>query len=116
MQHSTRKPTKTEQARLDALSRMPCICCENTMLAQPSKTEIHHIVDRGYRSHSGGHMSTIPLCEWHHQGICLDGLTARDMTNLYGPSLARNKRAFVALYGAERALLAIVDARLRVAA
>jgi hypothetical protein len=82
------------------------------MLAQPSKTEIHHIVDRGYRSHSGGHMSTLPLCSWHHRGELLYPQTSREMLMLYGPSLARSKRAFVAQFGSERTLLAVIDARL----
>lgn len=123
MKHSTKTPTTTEQARLDAIHEMECIACQmeaefarnrnEIVLGQPFPTEAHHLTDKGYRIHSGGHMSTIPLEAWHHRGICLDGLTATDMTKLYGPSIARNKRAFTALYGTERELLAIIDARLK---
>lgn len=122
MKHSTGKPTKAEQARLDAIHAMPCIACDmeatfakrrgESFDGQPFPTEAHHIVDKGYRAHSGGHSATLPLDAWHHRGICLEGLTAREMTFLYGPSLARQKRAFIAIYGAERELLAVIDARL----
>ena len=91
---------------------MRCLACEQEHIAQPWRTEIHHIVDRGSRKHSGGHDATIPLCSWHHRGDCRTGFTARDMETGYGPSLARNKRGFVAKYGTERELLALVDARL----
>jgi hypothetical protein len=101
---------------------MGCIACEmeaafaekrgETPMAQPFPTEAHHLTDRGYRIHSGGHMATLPLEAWHHRGICIEYLTAREMTALYGPSLARSKRNFQATYGSERELLAIIDARL----
>lgn len=118
MQHSTRPPTQAEQARLDALAKMRCICCQIEGVEQPSRTTIHHIVDRGYRKHSGGHMATIPLCKWHHQGEIPYPLTSSEAVRLYGPSLARSKRNFVWTYGRERELLAEIDARLakRVAA
>lgn len=122
MKHSTGKPTQAEQGRLDALHAMPCIACVKeaefsrkrgeTPMAQPFQTECHHLVDKGYRKHSGGHMASIPLEAWHHRGICIDYLSAREMTELYGPSLARNKKAFVALYGDERELLKQTDAEL----
>lgn len=122
MKHSTTKPTAAEQARLDAIHDMPCIACVKeaefsrkrgeTPMAQPFRTECHHLVDKGTRKHSGGHSATIPLEAWHHRGICIDYLTAREMTELYGPSLARNKKAFVAQYGSERELLQQTDAEL----
>jgi len=112
MNHSTKPPTPAEKVRMDALSAMPCVACEQIMMPQPLRTEIHHLVDRGYRKHSGGHMSTIPLCSWHHAGTVLYPQTSREMLMLYGPSLARSKRAFVAQFGSERTLLAVIDARL----
>jgi hypothetical protein len=122
MKHSTSKPTKLQQARLDALHAMPCIACAKEgefaskrgelRLGQPGKTEIHHLVDKGYRIHSGGHDATLNLCRWHHRGICIEYVTAREMKELHGPSLALHKREFVALYGSERKLLAEVDEQL----
>jgi hypothetical protein len=112
MNHSTRKPTVAEQARLDAIHAMPCLCCEIEGVSQPSRTEANHLVDRGSRKLSGGHMATIPLCGYHHRGIPLPGLSADDMLFDYGPSLALHKRTFVVTYGSERELLEKVNERL----
>ena len=122
MQHSTKTPTKAEQDRLDAIHAMPCIACEmeagyakarkEQPLEQPSRTEAHHIVDKGYREHSGGHMATLPLCSWHHRGELLYPLSGREMRQLHGPSFELSKKVFVALYGSERDLLDIIDRRL----
>lgn len=111
MNHSTGKPSRLEQRRLELLSQMPCIACG--LQVQAGRTEIHHLVDRGYRVHSGGHLATIPLCSWHHRGVCLEGWPLVAMVSTFGPSMASSKRAFVACYGSERALLSIVDAFLR---
>lgn len=92
MRHSTGKPMKAEQERLDAIHAMPCIACESQMMQQPSKTEAHHLVDKGYRTHSGGHMATLPACGWHHRGELLYPLSSREMKFLYGPSLTLHKR------------------------
>lgn len=89
---------------------LPCICCGLEGIKQPSRTEAHHIVDKGYRKHSGGDESRLPLCAWHHRGICLDGRTSSGMVFDYGPSLRLHKRTFVSTYGTERELLARLEA------
>ena len=109
MKHSTGKPTKAEQARLDAIQDMPCCACVIEGIDQPNATEANHLVDKGYRKHSGGHMATIPLCGWHHRAEPLMELTRREMIVIYGPSMKTSKRDFVAMYGTERELLAITD-------
>lgn len=117
MNHSTGKPTQAQALRLARVAAMRCIACEREGCGQPWQTEVHHLVDKGSRKHSGGHDATIPLCAWHHRGQCKERIPARHMAILYGPSLEREKRAFVAKYGTERELLAIIDGRLeRVAA
>lgn len=88
----------------------PCMCCQIEDIRQPFRTEAHHIVDKGYRKHSGGDESRLPLCAWHHRGICLDGKTTSQMIHEYGPSLALTKKSFVATYGTERELLARLEA------
>ena len=111
MNHSTRKPNKAEQRRLDALSRLPCCCCVFEGVEQPNRTEIHHLVDKGSRKLSGGHMATIPLCGWHHRSA-LPVHPQRKLATaaaMYGPSLALEKRKFVERYGTERSLLARVN-------
>jgi hypothetical protein len=122
VKHSTTTPTAAEKTRLDALHDMPCIACEmesefakkrgELRLGQPSKTEAHHIVSKGYRKHSGGHSASIPLCSYHHRGELKYPLSSKEMRFLHGPSFARSKKDFVATYGSERELLAIIDARL----
>ena len=113
---STGKPTKEEQRRLDAIHSMPCIACSElfSVLYQCSPTEAHHLVDKGYRKHSGGHSATIPLCAWHHRGIIPEGFDKSHMEYLFGPSFALSKRRFVQCFGTERHLLAITDERLKV--
>lgn len=113
MRHSTGTPTRMQQVRLDRIHAMPCIACEKEKIKQPSRTEAHHLVDKGYRSHSGGHDATIPLCGWHHRGEYVEYMTGREMHLVYGPSLARHKREFKYAYGTERELLALTDERLQ---
>lgn len=108
--------TKADQKRLDIIHRMPCLACAQEGCSQPSKTEAHHIVDKGYRKHSGGHQSTLPLCGWHHRGEPISGDSCSEMTAYYGPSMAKNKRSFVKRYGTERELLARTDEVMGIAA
>lgn len=109
MTHSTVAPTKAEGARLAILARLPCMCCVVMGRNQPSRTTIHHLVDKGTRVLSGGHMATLPLCGWHHVGRQANGMTRVMMAAKYGPSLALQKKAFVERYGTERELLKRID-------
>jgi hypothetical protein len=111
---STGKPTKEEQTRLDELHAMPCVCCELLGCRQPSPTEVHHLVDKGYRKHSGGHSASLPLCGWHHRGEDQHWPTRKMLVD-FGPSLARSKRDFTVKFGSERELLAKVDIKLSLA-
>lgn len=113
MKHSTKTPTKAEDARLKAVRAMPCLACEKEHVQQPLPTEAHHLVDKGTRALSGGHMATIPLCSWHHRGEPLEYMQKREMHVIYGPSLELHKREFKACYGTERELLAETDERLK---
>lgn len=99
---------KADTKRMDIIHRLPCVACVQEG-CHISPSEAHHIVDKGYRKHSGGHQATIPLCEWHHRGEPRLGFSAALMADKFGPSMARAKRAFVARYGTERELLARVD-------
>lgn len=119
MNHSTGKPTKAEQNRLDAVHALPCIACaleieeaakKGRELKQPFRTEAHHLVDNGTRKNSGGHAATLPICTWHHRGICLPRHTSTEMALKYGPSFAKSKHDFVMRYGGERILLVETDA------
>lgn len=103
----------TDRERLDAIHRMACICCVknlNMLIIYP--TEAHHIVDKGYREHSGGHQATLPLCRWHHRAEPFMDITKKQMLETYGPSLEYQgkKGGFVERYGTQRGLLAEVNA------
>lgn len=107
MQHSTAAPNAADEERFRQLHKIGCIACRSMHYwIQP---EIHHLVDKGTREHSGGHTATIPLCVWHHRGYVPVGLSAEYLEEIYGPSMALNKRAFVERFGNERALLATTD-------
>lgn len=104
--------SKSDQERLDVIHNMPCICCHIEGVRQPSPTEAHHLVDKGYRKHSGGHRATLPLCAWHHRAEDPIRLWGKErMSIFYGPSLKyQGKRGgFADHYGTERELLAKVN-------
>lgn len=92
-----------DENRLKRIHGMRCICCVKERIEQPSRTEAHHLVDKGYRKHSGGHQATIPLCGWHHRGVCKG--SPDKMLFSHGPSLELHKRQFIETYGTERELL-----------
>ncbi len=54
--------SKADKLRLDQIHNMPCMLCVEIKKDQPSPTEGHHLVDFGYREHSGGDQATLPLC------------------------------------------------------
>lgn len=104
------KPSSVDQDRLDRIHAMPCIACYiEGYKSQCGRTEAHHIVFNGYRRLSGGHASTIPLGAFHHRGEPLPGYTKSQMTFVFGPSLALNKRAFIGKYGIELDLLKLTN-------
>ena len=97
--------------RLQRFSKLQSIGCVACLIngAGQQPCEIHHIVDKGYREHSGGDMATIGLCPWHHRGVKTEGMTKTLMIEWFGPSLALEKRKFVAKFGSERDLLDYVN-------
>jgi hypothetical protein len=113
---------KNDLARLNALHNMPCICCEiedemrGRHIEQPNRTTAHHLVDMGTRELSGGHQATLPMCEWHHLGYRHPDYDNCDMAAKWGPSMKHEKKKWIARYGGERPLLALVNKRLEHAA
>lgn len=73
--------------------------------------DVHHLVEGGRRL---GHQYTIPLNPWYHRGVPPMDMSTDEAEAFYGPSLARNKRAFVAAFGTERKLLETVESMLYV--
>lgn len=84
-----------------------CLIARNP--TQCGKLTMHHLVDKGYRKHSGGNQATIPLGEWHHQGYPHMDYTAGWMRMMYGPSMFIESKEFARLYGSQRELLAMTN-------
>ena len=90
--------SKSDLKRYDRLQQIGCIACIKDMKYGVSP-DIHHLVEGNKRL---GNKFTLPLCPWHHRGVGHGN----------GPSLALNKKAFVAQYGTERELLKEVNEKL----
>ena len=88
MKTSTGNPTKAEAARFAKLKDRGCIACElNGDSWDTIEPEIHHYLSGNKRI---GHMATIPLCHWHHQGIAYDGVPSAWFLEKLGPSFHRH--------------------------
>lgn len=94
--------------RYEALRELGCIACQ-IMGYSWEPADIHHLVDNGYRKHSGGNQATIPLCPWHHRGQPFHGRTMTFTRNSRGPSMAHESKEFARVYGSQRELLAKVN-------
>ena len=104
--------TSTRDAkRYVALRELGCIACrlESVSIATLLPVEIHHLVDKGYRKHSGGRQATIPLCHWHHRGEPIMDHSTEWMREQFGPSMFWESKAFAERYGNQRELLAKVN-------
>lgn len=99
--------SKADQARLDAIHDMPCVCCLSMKVEQPNPTEANHIVDKGYRRLSGGHQATNALCGWHHRAVTTMGYSQHEMLVIWGPSMKyqEGKGEFERCFGTQRELL-----------
>lgn len=99
------RATPSEKIRMHRLSMMRCVACWETGLCC-GKTEVHHTLSGGRRR---GHSQTLPMGQWHHQGIPLPGYTTNQMRLVYGPSLKLHSKAFQQQYGGDDVLLAKVN-------
>lgn len=94
--------TAEQQRRQDRCRELGCVACiqDDRLLVLG---EIHHLTESG-RTISQWH--TIALCAFHHRGE--PGAISKSLaTELIGPSLALNRRAFHARYGTNEELLTI---------
>lgn len=112
MKHSTGAPTKAEQKRFDRMKDMgQCVACYQRGIHGRGYIQIHHLLSGNRRI---GHMATVSLCVWHHQGTLMDGQTSARMTATLGPSLANGSKPFHAEFGTDAELLALQNALLGV--
>jgi hypothetical protein len=96
---------------------LPCIACELLGIhMQPFPTESHHLNLGGRAGQKRrGNDFTIPLCGWHHRGLVSRHVDSNVMAALYGPSLAKQSKAFRTRLGTDDQLLALTNDRLEVA-
>lgn len=108
MMHSTRKPTKYEAERIEAMMRLGCVCCALAGLPHIAQ-ECHHILDINRRM---GHWFTLPLCRGHHQGdFSIEQREALEPKYLV--AISDGRKVFNAVYNSERHLWEVVQDRLR---
>lgn len=98
----------TPKERMALVKRLPCIACViGGRLDVCGKTQVHHLNFDGKAGQKRrGDDFTIPLGDFHHQGIPKRNWTTRQMTQVYGPSLALQSKAFRNRYGKDDDLLA----------
>jgi len=99
-------PTKEQQRRQDAAREAGCIVARRLGLGFVPG-EIHHLTEGG-RTISQDH--TVCLNPWSHRGEVWGQWTAAQCRRVFGPSLAREKRAFHAEYGDNVSLLVYQNA------
>lgn len=90
-------PTAAQQAYQDAQRAFGCAACRlRGNRRQPGPTEIHHrtVGDLHGNKQLGQH-ATVALCSWHHRGTHTYLKACAVMRDVYGPSLALNKREFM---------------------
>jgi hypothetical protein len=117
MRKSTGKPTKSQAKRFERFNAIGCIACRKTGNLFCGPVEAHHLNLGGRAGQKRrGHDYTIPLGQWHHRGLTLPGRTLTDMREVFGPSLARQSKAFREFFGSDDQLLAEVNQLLGIAA
>lgn len=98
---------KQDRERFEAIRETGCIAC--LVQGHPNaQTSVEHITDRGRRV--GGaeqHQHSIGLCAWHHFGTLYGALSAAQMTEWLGPSLALGRVPFEDFFGPEELLLQV---------
>lgn len=111
MHSKAKPPTKAEERRwVECGIRVGCIACRQLPGTPYNPPDQHHLLSGGRRR---GHAFTVPLCIWHHRGQHIFPAGDADHERVYGPSLARNSRAFRARFGTDDQLLAMTEDWLR---
>lgn len=111
MQHSTPTPNYAERLRFERIREIGCLACLQDR--RYSVPEINHIAEGGRRrgkqrggGRHQGHSNTYGICGWHHRGVTPDGWSTAYAEAHFGPSMARNPRAFRERFGSHDELLA----------
>jgi len=97
--------TKADEDRIDKFRKIGCIV-SHIYFGEYEDYDVHHITSGGRRM---GNQYTIPLSPWLHRGVVKTGLSEDECKEIFGPSLAHSKKAFVARFGTELELLSRVN-------
>lgn len=116
----TKHRTKADNERIGIIvNEIGCLAC-NIQGWPGVPCQAHHELDDGGERFDDEHRYTVGLCVWHHEGESdvritwkQAGSTALGMTRTFGPSLARNKRDFIARYGDRDQRLMVQDSLVR---
>lgn len=105
-------------ARSLKVKELPCLACRLWgVYHQPFPTEAHHLTLGGKAGQKRrGDEFQIPLCRYHHQGHLLPHVDSKAMRALYGPSYARESKAFRVTFGNDDELLKLTNEQLERAA
>lgn len=89
---------RAEKMRMVAVKEVGCIVAlERGLGFVPC--EIHHLTLGGRHGQKRrGHECTVGLNPWSHRGVPFGGMAAERCRELFGPSYAREPRAFRELY------------------
>jgi hypothetical protein len=106
MKSSIPSPTKADLERFSRFRDLGCVVCRVYRKIPEVPADTHHALNGGRRI---SHEDTAPLCAWHHRGVIPDGYSAISAAEKFGPSKARNPRAFAERYGDDTELLIVTN-------
>lgn len=103
---STSNPTVSQKKRMDSIKEIGCIIAHKLNLGWVP-ADIHHLTVGGkHGAKRRGHDFTIGINRWSHMGVPFNGLTTAQCMEMFGPSYAKQPRAFRELIGPDDELLA----------
>lgn len=104
---STGTPTLAEAARFEAIKELGCLVA-HILGMEWVPCEIHHMTSGGKHGQKRrGHEFSIGLNSWSHRGAPFNGWTSKECEELFGPSYARQPRAFREMFGRDDELLSL---------
>lgn len=101
MRRAIPPPTKAQQARLEVINELGCVCCWLDGRSH-EPCDIQHMNSCGRNI---GWDETFGLCPWHHRGVCRNSATTETMLSMVGPSYAIHRALFRGKYGTDVELL-----------
>jgi len=110
--HSTGKPTRYEQERIEAMRKLGCVACAVFDIPNINELELHHILSGGMRI---SHWYTIFLCRGHHQGVWNE-MHFELFKREHLVAISDGRKLFTSVYPTERELWTRVQRRLKLPA